>query len=161
MAPRLDGDSGRRPSHDSGERRYGGLALKILDVAFQLPGKGDLTHERLELCRTSPDVLVVLATASAFDVAKAAEVSEASVILVEDQDAEVRGVVGTEWVQQQVRKYLGTDPHSLMEAVADIEEVGPGSHGFAHEWLNFQDPMLRWCDEGAHFTDRMPCPDHA
>lgn len=133
--------------------------MDIYDIAFH--NVGALRNERLEKSRPAAATIVVASGSDALSVAKQVEERRARLVLVEDVNERVTGVVFPEWVRQQVGRHRNVEARSLAAALELLEgDPVEVARSFRHEWLNFQHPLVFWCEDGEHYTDACPCNVH-
>jgi hypothetical protein len=132
------------------------MAMKIMDIAFH--SLSEFPAELLEKTRLSPKTLIVAQDAPAREIALHLSDETFSVVLLTDPTGTPRGLVSSEWILSQCRRYTQRNPANLVDLVDQLEmDPAEQARGFHHEWLNFEHPELVWC-ESCHCLHTEPCP---
>lgn len=141
------------------------MRLSALNIAYQRIGDEDAN--RLASTRNAENCIVVSESAAALDAAEQAAQAQSDIILVVDQQDQIKGIVAIPSVQDRVQQILHRDTEDFHGAVLALEDDFEKSMRerpreiFHHEWLNESRPDLYWCEKGRHFVTRLPCGNHS
>ncbi|HET9495232.1 MAG TPA: hypothetical protein VFR15_13470 [Chloroflexia bacterium] len=131
--------------------------MRIIDVAYQ--NVGELDRTKVSNSLKSPGMMRVPLNTPAIEVFSRIKTSKTPLILVVDELNELRGVVAPAWIEKQLQDRKGGAGQTTVDILIDMElDPKEQVRGFQHEWLNFERPVLYYCNGGKHYTDRCPCP---
>lgn len=141
------------------------MNVKLDDIAYmQL---GELDSDLFDKTLNSNCTLKLAGSTDAFSAADLISSNKATTIVVTDDNDRVQGVVFPNWLQTQLLTVRGIKTESFADALSRIkqegDEIAEGTGqapSYHHEWLNYERPVLYWCDAGEHYIDSETCPYH-
>ena len=140
------------------------MTMKLEDIGFR--DLGTLDASALEKTLEADTTLKLLASTDAFVAADIIKHNRISAIAVVDEQENLQCLVFPDWIRKQVTVVRNENPQSFEEALLLIKQDGDAQGGpdetrtYHHEWLNHENPVLAWCEQGEHYIDTMPCKYH-
>jgi signal-transduction protein with cAMP-binding, CBS, and nucleotidyltransferase domain len=129
--------------------------MRIIDLAYQHIGAMD--KEQLWATLRWPKALVVHESAPALEVADIVDLNGMSLVVVLDQNNEIRGIqtlaTVIEWSMQHLHPHINV--MTMSSAVSEITRSNTSRNS-----LNTKRPELYWCERGKHLTSENPCSEH-
>jgi hypothetical protein len=136
------------------------MTMRIIELAVHDLTDFDSVH--LAESMESDATLVVTRDTPAFEIAQHAdEIGAAMVLVTEEADGPVIGVVFPELVIHQIKEVQGVHVTNLVEAVEHLTgRARRLNEDYGHEWLNQVQLKPVLCRKGGHYVYRLPCAFH-